>query len=87
MTATAVLERIPDTVKLWGSVAAILATGFSGGVAVVGYAGLPARVEENERRLELVEETLYQIQRNIQLSTCLTIAEKAGRDWRECLRN
>lgn len=49
---------------------------------------LEVRVRQWQPAMDKLPKTLQQLEtleRNVGLSNCLTIAERSGRDWRECL--
>jgi hypothetical protein len=89
-----VIEAIPIA---WKIVAGIVAAGgivLSGFAATLSVMSLPhdvgvlklevAQLQDESRDTRLV---LQEISARIKLSNCLTIKEKTGQDWRECLND
>jgi hypothetical protein len=90
-----VIDILVHLPTIWKAIAVIVA---AAGIVVSGFAAtlsilnLPAEVEvlkvEVMQLKEADKETrtlLQEISGRIQLSNCLTIREKTGADWRECL--
>lgn len=79
------LRRIGDDWKGLAAIGAAVGFGFTVSIFAFGFVGLPERVGGVETRVEVLEEGLHGVQKQLELSNCLAISEKAGTDWRQCI--
>ena len=81
MTTPKLIRAIPDVWKAAIAVGAI----FGAGAMLSGHVGLPERMESAESAIRTIQDELSGVREQMILSNCLSISERSGADWRNCL--
>jgi hypothetical protein len=81
MTTPKFLRDIP----VYWKAAITIGTVFAAGALMSGHVGLPARMTAAEAAISTIRSELAGVREQMILSNCLTITERTGADWRNCL--